>query len=375
MQPAQPQTERDTMQHHETASGRSSYTRRVLLTVGIVAAVGIVALLLWYGVEVILLAFAGLLLAIFLRGLADWVNQHTSLGDGWALAVVLLALIAGIVLGTWLLAPALVQQGEQLTQRLPQAAEQLRQRITQSPLGQRLVAQIPQPTQLVPTGTNVLARVTGIFSTLLGVLVNVVIVLFIGIYLAADPELYTSGIVHLVPLSKRKRAREVLSTIGYTLKRWLLGRLAIMAINGAITALGLWLLGIPLPFTLGLLTAILNFIPNIGPILAGIPAVLLALPQGPTQALYVVLLYLAVQNLEGFVLTPLVQQHNVSVPPALIITAQILLGILFGFLGVLLAVPITAVTLLLVKMLYVEDTLGDAVEVQGEQQAKEQQHA
>ncbi|MDP9310819.1 MAG: AI-2E family transporter [Chloroflexota bacterium] len=355
--------------HSPPAIDRQAFVQRLLMTVGMVTAVAFGALLLWHGAEVILLAFTGLLVAVFLHSLSAWVRHHTGLGAGSALLVVVIVLIALMGLGGWLLAPVIAEQVTELTQRLPHAVTQARQRLAQAPLGQQIVAQMPPLQQLVPRSGNILARVTGMFSTVLGVVVNVVIVLFIGIYLAADPGLYRRGIVRLIPRPKRDRGRDVLDALGYTLRWWLVGRLSVMAINGLLTALGLWLLGIPLPVVLGLMTAVLNFIPNIGPFLAAIPAVLLAFTFGLTKALYVALLYLAVQNLEGFVLTPLIQQRTVSLPPVLVITAQILMGIMFGFLGVLLAVPLTAVLFVMVRMLYVQDTLGDPVEAPGMQQA------
>ncbi len=355
--------------HSPSAADRPAFLHRLLITVGLVTTVAFGVFLLWQGAEVILLAFTGLLLAVLLHSLSGWVRTHTPLGEGWALLVVVLVLIALIGLGGWLLAPAIAEQVTELTQRLPHAAAQARQRLAQAPLGQQIIAQIPALQQLIPRSGNVFARMTGIFSTVLGVVVNIVIVLFIGIYLAADPDLYRRGIVRLIPLSKRDRGRDVLDALAYTLRWWLIGRFSVMAINGAITALGLWLLGIPLPAVLGIMTGVLNFIPNIGPFLAAIPAVLLAFTLGPTTAVYVALLYLAVQNLEGFVLTPLVQQRTISLPPVLIITAQIFMGIMFGFLGVLLAVPLTAVLFVMVRMLYVQDTLGDPVETPGMQRS------
>jgi predicted PurR-regulated permease PerM len=134
-----------------------------------------------------------------------------------------------------------------------------------------------------------------------------------------------------------------------------------MAINGTLTALGLWLLGVPLALTLGLLAALLNFIPNIGPIIAGVPAVLLALMHSPMQALYVVGLYLVLQSVDGYLLTPLVDRCTVSVPPALTLAAQMLLG----GLGLALASPLTAAAIVLVQKLYIEDTLGDRRELTG----------
>ncbi len=350
----------------QTAS--RAYLQRVLIAVGVVAALGSVLLVFWYGTQVFLLIFTGLLLAIFFGAISDWLSDHTPLSSGWALGVTLLGLVGLIALGVWLLIPTIERQVQELSQRLPQSMQQLRQRVAQLPFGQHLLQQAPQSQQLVPPSTNILGQATGIFSTALGVLTNIVIILFVGIYLAADPGLYERGLVRLVPLAKRPRARVVLATLGYTLRHWLLGRLLIMIINGVITSIALWFLGVPLPILNGIITGLLNFIPNIGPILSALPPVLLALTQDPTLALWVIGLYIVIQNLEGFVLTPLVQQRTVDLPPVLIIAAQILLGILFGFIGILIAVPLAAVVFVLVKMLYVEDVLGDTIEVKGEQQ-------
>lgn len=352
-----------TMLNH---SEQPTFLRRLLTTVAVVTVVVLGTLVLWYGAEIFLLVFAGLLLAVFLRSLTTMLRDHSPLSDGWALGVVIFAIIAVIAAGVWFLTPSVTKQVNQLTQTLPQAMTQARQQIARYPLGQELAAQIPQVQQLLPKPTNILSQLTGVFSTALNVIVNIAIIVFAGIYFAANPELYRRGIMRLFPMRKRDRVQDVLDTLGHTLGWGITGRLTVMAINGAITALCLWLLGIPLPLLLGLITGLLNFIPNIGPILAAVPAVLLALTIGPTKALYVALLYVAVQALEGFVLTPLVQQRTVSLPPVLLITAQILFGIMFGFLGVLLAVPLTAVAFVLVRMLYVEDTLGDSVQVPGE---------
>jgi predicted PurR-regulated permease PerM len=131
----------------------------------------------------------------------------------------------------------------------------------------------------------------------------------------------------------RGRAHEVLGTLGQTLRGWLLGQFGVMVINGVLTWLGLMLIGVPQAALLGVITGVLNFIPNLGPFLAAVPALLLALSEGPTQVLSVLALFVLIQNLEGFVLTPLVQQRTVDIPPALLLTAQVLLGVLFGFSG------------------------------------------
>ncbi len=218
----------------------------------------------------------------------------------------------------------------------------------------------------------VLAQAGGIFSTTLGVIIEVFVVLFLGVYLAVNPEKYVNGIVRLTPIARRERAREVLYALGYTLKWFMLGRLIAMIVVGIVTTIGLMLLNVPLALVFGVITTLLTFVPYIGPIVSAILPALVALTVSPTLALYVLLLYLVVQNLEGYLLTPLILQGVVSVPPALTIIAEVLGGILFGVLGIILATPFVAVLVVLVKMLYIEDVLGDkAVDVVPEQRARE----
>jgi predicted PurR-regulated permease PerM len=348
-----------------------SFTRRVLVTAAIVTGIILLLFLLWYAADVLLLIFGSILVAVFLVSLSTVLSRYTPLSPGWSLATVIVILIGLVGLGAWLLAPRLAEQMGQMIQSLTEARQQLEQYLARYDWAQRLLAQTPPVDELISSQANIFSRVTGVFSAGLGILTNFAIVVAVGFYLASNPGLYQAGVVRLVPLDKRPRAREVLHVLGYTLRWWLIGRLSVMAINGLLTALGLWLLGVPLAFSLGLLTALLNFIPNIGPILAGIPAVLIALTQSQTQAVYVLILYIVVQSLEGFVFTPLVQQYTVSIPAALIISAQVLLGVLFGPLGVVLAVPLTASVLVLIKLLYVEDWLGDWIDVPGEQEQRE----
>lgn len=196
-------------------------------------------------------------------------------------------------------------------------------------------------------------------GTTIGIGANVIIVLFIGLYLASDPDVYARGVVRLVPIPNRKRAREVLGVLGHTLRRWLVGKVLGMAVIGGLTTGALWALGVPLALTLGLLAGILNFIPYLGPLLAFIPAILLALTDSTVTAAWVLGLYAIVQFLESYVLTPLVDRRSVALPPALTIVAQVTLGALAGVLGLLLASPLLAVVLVLVRMLYVEGMLGD----------------
>lgn len=334
----------------------------------------LILLILWQGVEVLLLVFAGLLLAIFLRSLSDFLSEWTPLSERWALTVVLLGIVGLSALGVWLLSDSMQQQFDELSERLPVVYEQARERVSQYPLGRRLVAKMPSAEQFVfgRQTANVFGRITGFFSTALDMTINVLIVLMIAIYFAFNPHLYREGVIKLVPQEREKRAREILFTTEFTLRRFLVGISVSMAINGALTALGLWFLGVPFAIPLGVIAGLLTFIPNIGPFIAGVPAILIALSQSPAQALYVLILYLVVQNLDGLIITPLIQQHAVDVPPVLVIAAQLLLAVIFGFLGLLLAVPLAAVVFVLIKMIYIEDILERRINVKGENEAQEQ---
>jgi predicted PurR-regulated permease PerM len=331
-----------------------------------------VLLVLWQGAEILLLVFAGLLLAIFLRSASGFLSRHAGLSDKWGFVLVMLVIVGIAALGVWLLSGSVERQFGELTERLPVAFEQARGRLAEYPLGRKIVEYIPAPQQIIfgRQSGNVFGRITGFFSTAFDTAVNVLIVLITGVYFALNPNNYREGGIMLFPKSREKRVREVLYTIVFTLRRFLLGISISMMINFTLTALGLWLLGVPFAVPLGVIAGLLTFIPNIGPVIAGVPAVLIAFSQNPRDALYVLLLYLVIQNLDGFVITPLVQQRAISVPPVLVVAGQLLLGVIFGFLGLLLAVPLVAVLFVMVKMIYVEDVLMREALVKGESEAQ-----
>lgn len=209
-------------------------------------------------------------------------------------------------------------------------------------------------------------RVFGIvgklFSTTFGVAMNIAFVLFVGVFLAIKPLYYRDNFTLLFPSDRRRRVREILDDMGDTLFNWLQGRAATMVITGIGTALVLWFLGVPLAFTLGVVTGILTFIPNIGSLLALMLSMLIAFSQGPSTVMWVVIAYGVLQFVESNVITPLIQQHQTAVPPPLLLTAQLMMGVLTGFLGVLVATPLIAAAIVLVREAYVKDVLGHTPE-------------
>lgn len=339
-----------------------TYLRRVLITVAIVAAIIILLLLLWTIADTLLVIFGGILLAIFLRSLSDRVTNYTRLSNGWSLALVGLGLIGLIGIGGWLLTPDVVDQFDRLLEELPRAFDQIEGYVAEAEVGRQLLDAMPDGSQFLPDGSNLVSRAAGLLVTTMGQITNVVIIVITGIYLAVAPDLYRKGLLRLTPKEKRPRVSQVITDVVHTLQRWLVGRLVSMVIIGLLTTVGLWLLGMPVALSLGLFAGVVTFVPYIGPIISVIPAVLLALLQGPTMVLYVLLLYLGIQFVESYLLTPLVQQEAASVPPVLTISGQVMLGVLFGTLGLIFATPLMAAIMVLVKRFYVEDTLKDSLD-------------
>ncbi|MHB8862325.1 MAG: AI-2E family transporter, partial [Pirellulaceae bacterium] len=338
---------------------RDGLVHRVFVATVVVVSVVAVAWGLGQVAQVLLAILAGVLFAILLIHLSELLSHYTGLGHGWAFSLVVLLLVAITGLGAYLMGARIAEQFWELADRLPKSVAQLQEQIGQYEWGAFLLTQINQMGSQASQGRELVRHATGYASATLGVIANVVVVAFIALYGAYDPSLYTRGIVQLVPADRRPRAEQVLESLDETLWHWLEGRFLAMAIVWVLTSLGLGLMGMPLALTLGFLAGLLNFIPNIGPIASMIPAALLAIPQGTTQVLYVVILYTAVQFLESYLITPHIQKRMVSLPPAVVISAQLLMGVLFGFMGLLLATPITAAGLVLVRMLYLEDMRGE----------------
>lgn len=328
-------------------------THQSLIVVGIVAATVTLIILFWYIVDVLLLVFGAVLFAIVLRAPTDWLSRHTFLSPRWSLAVVLALLAALLVLGGVLFGNALADQVNQLIQRVPEIIDKIAAGLARySWLLRRVVpGGLGGESEFIGKGLQAI-------TTTFGAIAGLVIALLMGVFFAAQPDLYVRGFLRLLPQHRRGRVHEVMAAIGQVLRRWLVGQLVLMLFVGTLTTAGLWLLEVPYALALGILAGLLTFVPYLGPIVSAIPAVLVGLAESALLAGYVVLLYVAIQQLEGL-LEPIVQQRAVYLPPVLLLFAQVVLGIVVGLLGVLLATPLAAAGMVAVNMLYVEDVLGD----------------
>jgi predicted PurR-regulated permease PerM len=315
----------------------------------------VLALLIVVAPDFLLVIFAGLLFGVFFGGGGGWLARRVGIGRRWGIGLFVLLIILALLGAFLAFAPAAAEQFDRLVQEIPAASDELRARLEQYAWGEALLRRIT-PRALMSNAGEGMA--TTAVATTFGALGNFVIMLFIGLYVALDPQTYNRGLVSVLAPSVRDEGNEVLRKATDTLRNWLVAQLMAMAVVGSLTWLGLWLIGIPLAPILGLIAALFAFIPNIGPIIAAVPAVLLSCSQGPTTALLVVGVYVAVQTLESYAITPLIQQERVSLPPALIISMQLLMGVLFGILGLALATPMAALGLTLVRETYVERYLA-----------------
>lgn len=342
------------------AHSATAFGQRVSIAVGITLLLLAVLGLLGVAFDVWLRLLAALLIALPLRAGAEGLHRRTGLPTGLALALLtlgLLGLLGGMV---YLFSTRIANQLSELQQQLPEALRTLQARVSGTEWGQRLAKENLDFSSVVGSRSTWLGRATGIFSSTLSILADGYVILFLAVFLLLQPQLYRAGLVLLVPPAGRARAHVVLDKISDTLVKWVLGRLVSMLVVGVLTALGLGVLGMPAVAALALFAGLVTFIPNLGPVVSMVPALLLAFFNGgPTQALYVLLLYLAVQTLESAAVSPVVQQRLIALPPALVLVGQLVIGGFTGLLGLTLATPIIAIIVVLVKMLYVQDVLGD----------------
>ncbi len=313
----------------------------LFLGIGLVVAL----ILAWLTRVILLLLFAAIVAALLMTAMVDWLKAKLNLKQGVAFALILFAMTLIVVFTLWLSGPNIIGQFTNLQADLPQAAHQLIVKANGYGWGRWLMAQWSGYSQLSTSLGSALTRIGGIVVSTATVLAGLVLIAFLGLYLAAEPQVYFSGIQRATPKRYRATLNACAENAVRNLRWWVLSQMLSMTAVGIIVALGLWALGVPLAGTLGVIAALLTFIPNIGPILSVVPAALLALAISPTKGLLTVMLFLLVHFLEGNVITPLLERRIVRLPPALTMSAQLLLAVIAGPLGLALAAPLTAATL------------------------------
>lgn len=352
--------------------------------------------------QIILILFLGVLFGVFLTKLSRSVASRLHVSYSGALGTVVSTMLLVMVSATAFFFVQINQQIEQASGKIDEGMAELQTLIGKYPAIKSTLATTPFLSQAIgvqqsettgsekrtedegrsndevsesdegnesiePAGiqldnipkpiTQTAGKLSQMFTTTLGLVINSLLIFFVGLFLATSPAMYRDGVVCLVPTRKRERVSEVLDSTSDVLWRWLIGRFGSMLATGIGAFLLLLILGVPMAGTLGVLTALLTFVPNIGAAVALALATLFALPQGTATVGYVIGGYVALQLVESYAVTPLIQQKAASLPPALLIAFQAIMGVLFGFIGAAVASPLLAAGKTLVEMLYVKDCL------------------
>ncbi len=321
--------------------------------------------LLIFHANFFLLVFAGIFFSVLLNFASGWIVRKTKMNYNLALALVLLFLAGLIYLIIILIGPSLAAQVNEMKDTLPRSLGNLRERITETSIGRTLFDELPDDlNSLFQDRGKIISKVIGSFSTTIGAIANFVVIIVTAIFLAANPGIYTKGFIRLFPVDFRPRLQQVMLKAHRTLSLWMMAKFISMLVVGIFTAIGLQLLGMPLAYALALIAALFSFIPNIGPYLALAPALLIALMQGGNMFIYVLILYFGIQIVESYLITPLVEKKMVHLPPALTLFWMVLLGLVTGILGLIMAAPILAALIVIVGELYVKDHLEKGKPVQ-----------
>lgn len=311
--------------------------------------------------NVLLLIMAGVMIAVYFRGMGLWLSEKTNLRESLSAILVIVLTLLILTALFWLLGGQIQDQLSQLGKKLPAAIDRLKSNLSQYDIGRRIIQYTQKGTEEVKAG-QLATTLFGFFKTTFGVLGDLYIILFLGVFFTATPYLYKKGVLSLVPSRGKEKADEILDQIGVTLRNWLIGRIISMFAVFILTTAGLLIIGMPVPLALGFIAGVFNFVPNFGPIIALIPALLIGSMNGGIAIFLIVIIYVGAQVLESNVITPLVQKRLINIAPALIIIGQIVLGLFGGLLGVLLATPIVAMFMVLLSRLYI----GKKPEKEGE---------
>jgi predicted PurR-regulated permease PerM len=333
------------------------FIERLLIAAGF----ALLSWVLWIAKDLVVIVVASVVLAVLLRTIAAPIRRITRLGERASTAVAIL-LVAAILIGFgWLFGAELSGQFANLGQALSQSWTQLKQHIAGSAVGRELLASLQG-------GAGAFGfSLDGVVTAVGDAAATLVIIIFGAVFFAFNPNLYFKGVLLLLPPEKRQLTGEAMADAGRALRLWILGQLISMAIVGVLVGLGLWAADVPLPVVLGLVAAFAESIPYLGAIFSSIPGLLVAVVAGPTTLVWAFVVYLAVHQIEGNLLMPVIHRKIVTLPPALTLFFIVAAGLVFGIIGFIFATPLLVVIYVLVKRLYVREALDTYTPVPGEQ--------
>jgi predicted PurR-regulated permease PerM len=345
--------ERGVAAESDMARPRADFMKRALMAslifVGVAAAAG----LLWLIASYLLILFAAILLAILLDGMASGIGVVLPVARPWRLSLALLIFCAAIGAIGFII-PDIAAQTPQFTKYIEQGVAWFRNNVLSLQSVQQslenggsgeLIKLLPDPADLIDEAAKLIGGT-------IGILTGAALILVLGIYLAAEPSRYYQGALRLFNPRTREAAAETAKDIGQVLRRWLVAQILMMLIVGVGSYIALTLLGVPLALMLGFIAGLAAFIPYIGTVIGGGAMVLVAAAQDLSLGLIVLGFYAGFQIVESYVLTPMIQSRAIFIPPALVMFAQVIFGVLFGILGVALATPLAAVVAVILSRHY-----------------------
>jgi len=336
-------------QSTKTIERELSYTLKVWQTTAIVCLSLIVILFVRVAFNILLMTFMGVLIAVYFHGLADFIAQKTKINRKFSLSISIIGTIILLSAMIWIIGSTVQQQAAQLSHTLPQIISIAKTKLAGSATGQQLLG--------YTSGDNskkLLDAAGTFFSSSFGVLGDLYIILFLGIFFTADPLLYKNSLLAILPPGHETDGSIIWSRISTALKAWLKTRLISMVLVTIVVALGLTFIGLPGTLILGLIAGLLDIIPNFGPVIAMIPGVLLGLMVSPQMAVIAALVYVACQTIVGSIFMPLIQKRMINIPPAITMISQLVMGVICGLMGIILAVPILLVLNIMVDEMYIK---------------------
>jgi predicted PurR-regulated permease PerM len=336
---------------------RAEFIKRTFIAVG----VALIPVLVWYLFDVVLITMGALLIAELLNLGADPFRRWFNLPRSVSLA--LSGLIILVVFGgaAYLFGTRMAAQLQDVFQRAASGQNSIVNAVQQSDLGKLVASHIQNAGEVV-------SKLPYFFTVSAGFLAGVIVMIIVGVFLAAQPDIYRSGLVQLFSPRQQRQAEETIEGVANAIRLWLLGQLLQMAIIGLMSTLAVWLIGLPSPLALGVIAGIAEFVPYLGPIIAAIPAVLVAATQGVDAVIWTLVAYIVIHQAEGHLVMPFIQRRMVYIPPAVILLGIAAIGSLFGSLAITLASPMAVVLFVVIKKLYVRDTLGEESPLPGEAQ-------
>ncbi|MBM1170928.1 AI-2E family transporter [Microvirga arabica] len=342
----------------------AEFIRKILIALGL----GLFALLLWQLSDVLLLAFGAILVALLLHAASEALERYLRVPSRWSLTVATLLIFVAFLAMMALFGTQVRAQFSNVVERLPFAVDNFAKNLGLGSVSDDLSEMMNNA-----SSGSMAARLAGVGGAILDGLADFILVVIAGIYIAAAPRVYRQGFVKLFPIRHHERVEDSLHASGQALRLWLTSQLIAMACVAVLSTIAYWLIGLPSALALGLIAGLADFIPFLGPILGALPAVLIAFSVSGEAALWTVLAMLAIQQIEGNVIFPLVARSMISIPPALALFAILIGSVLFGTLGLIFGFPLAVVTYVLVKKLYVRETLGEHTDVPGEDESSKSQ--